>query len=73
MRTETTRRDTIKYGSAVLAGHPVRSKVTAVQNDDRYLGGTPYQGPIINLLQTEMAAKQLYPEESARIRSPLWR
>ncbi len=47
----------------LLEDHPVGSKVTAVQNGDIYIGGTPYQGPIINMFQTEMAAKQLYPEE----------
>jgi len=47
----------------LLADDPVGSQITAVENDDLYVGGTPYQGPIINLFQTEMAAKQLYPEE----------
>jgi iron complex transport system substrate-binding protein len=47
----------------LLKEHPVASKVTAVKNDEMYVGGTPYQGPIINLFQTEMAAKQLYPDE----------
>jgi len=42
---------------------PVKSELTAVQNDELYLGGTPYQGPVTNLFQTEMLAKQLYPEE----------
>jgi ABC-type Fe3+-hydroxamate transport system substrate-binding protein len=46
----------------LLADDPVGSEVTAVQNDDLYVGGTPYQGPIINMFQTEMAAKQLYPD-----------
>lgn len=46
-----------------LNDHPVGSEVTAVKNDDLYVGGTPYQGPIINMFQTEMAAKQLYPDE----------
>jgi ABC-type Fe3+-hydroxamate transport system substrate-binding protein len=41
----------------------VGSQLTAVQNDQLYKGGTAYQGPIINLFQTEMLAKQLYPEE----------
>ena len=47
----------------LLRDHPVGSEVTAVKNDDLYIGGTPYQGPIINMFQTEMAAKQLYPDE----------
>jgi ABC-type Fe3+-hydroxamate transport system substrate-binding protein len=47
----------------LLNDHPVGSQLTAVQNDNLYVGGTPYQGPIINMFQTEMAAKQLYPDE----------
>lgn len=39
------------------------SQLTAVQNDRLYMGGTAYQGPIINLFQTEMLAKQLHPDE----------
>jgi len=53
----------IQQQRELLADDPVSSKVTAVENDDLYVGGTPYQGPIINLFQTEMAAKQLYPAE----------
>jgi iron complex transport system substrate-binding protein len=41
---------------------PVGSKLAAVRNDRLYRGGTPYQGPIINLFQTELAARQLYPD-----------
>ncbi|QCS45029.1 ABC transporter substrate-binding protein [Natrinema versiforme] len=41
---------------------PVGKRLTAVQNDRLYRGGTSYQGPIINLFQTEAAAKQFYPE-----------
>jgi ABC-type Fe3+-hydroxamate transport system substrate-binding protein len=47
----------------VLRSDDVGSQVTAVQNDRLYPGGTGSQGPIINLFQTEMLAKQLYPEE----------
>jgi ABC-type Fe3+-hydroxamate transport system substrate-binding protein len=47
----------------LLEDHPVGSQLTAVRNDDLYVGGTPYQGPIVNMFQTEMAAKQLYPDE----------
>jgi iron complex transport system substrate-binding protein len=36
-------------------------QLSAVQNDRLYRGGTSYQGPVINLLQTEIAAKQFYP------------
>jgi ABC-type Fe3+-hydroxamate transport system substrate-binding protein len=53
----------IQQQRELLTDHSVGSEVTAVQNDDLYVGGTPYQGPIINLFQTEMAAKQLYPDE----------
>ncbi|WP_459191684.1 ABC transporter substrate-binding protein [Halosimplex sp. J119] len=41
----------------------VGKQLTAVQNDRLYPGGTGSQGPIINLFQTEMLAKQLYPDE----------
>jgi iron complex transport system substrate-binding protein len=41
---------------------PVGQQLSAVQNDRLYRGGTSYQGPIINLFQTEAAAKQFYPE-----------
>jgi len=53
----------IQQQRELLNDHPVASEVTAVKNDDLYVGGTPYQGPIINMFQTEMAAKQLYPDE----------
>jgi ABC-type Fe3+-hydroxamate transport system substrate-binding protein len=46
-----------------LRNDPVMSEVAAVQNDRIYPGGTAVQGPIVNMFQTEMAAKQLYPEE----------
>jgi iron complex transport system substrate-binding protein len=39
------------------------SEVAAVTNDRIYPGGTAVQGPIVNMFQTEMVAKQLYPEE----------
>jgi len=41
---------------------PVGQQLTAVQNDQLYRGGTAYQGPVINLFQTEAAAKQFYPD-----------
>jgi iron complex transport system substrate-binding protein len=41
---------------------PVGGQLTAVQNDRLYRGGTSYQGPIVNLFQTEAAAQQFYPE-----------
>ncbi|ESP89973.1 ABC transporter substrate-binding protein [Candidatus Halobonum tyrrellensis] len=47
----------------LLYDNSVTSQVTAVEEDALYVGGTPYQGPIVNLFQTEMTAKQLYPDE----------
>jgi iron complex transport system substrate-binding protein len=41
----------------------VGSQLTAVQNGTVYPGAYGEQGPIVNLLQTEMKAQQLYPEE----------
>ncbi|MFA9503612.1 ABC transporter substrate-binding protein [Natrinema sp. H-ect1] len=38
------------------------SQLTAVQDDRVVPGGMRYQGPIMNLFQLEMTAKQLYPE-----------
>ncbi|MFH5843372.1 ABC transporter substrate-binding protein [Haladaptatus sp. CMAA 1909] len=46
-----------------LADHPVGSKLTAVKNDAVYPSGNPVQGPLMNLFQLEMTAKQLYPEQ----------
>jgi len=40
----------------------VLSELTAVQNDRLYVGHTGQQGPLTNLFQTEMLAKQLYPD-----------
>lgn len=45
-----------------LRDDPVGSDLSAVRNDRLYRGGTAYQGPIINLIQTEIAAKQFYPD-----------
>lgn len=41
---------------------PVGSEVTAVRNDRIHPQGARYQGPILNLFQIEMTAKQLYPD-----------
>lgn len=38
------------------------SRLTAVRDDRVVAGGMRYQGPIMNLFQLEMTAKQLYPE-----------
>lgn len=46
----------------VMAEDEFGSQLTAIQNDRVYRGGKNVQGPIINLFQTEVAAKQLYPE-----------
>ena len=48
---------------AAFKGDPVGSEVTAVKNDRIHPQGARYQGPILNLFQLEMTAKQLYPEE----------
>jgi len=42
---------------------PAAAEITAVQNDRLYAQGARYQGPILNLFQLEMTAKQLYPEQ----------
>lgn len=46
-----------------VADHPVGRDLTAIQNDRFYGSGSSFQGPIINLFQLEMTAKQLYPEQ----------
>ncbi|WP_353633241.1 ABC transporter substrate-binding protein (plasmid) [Halobacterium sp. NMX12-1] len=45
-----------------LRDDPVGGRLSAVQNDRLYRGGASYQGPVVNLFQTEAAAKQFYPE-----------
>ncbi|ELZ05655.1 ABC transporter periplasmic protein [Natrialba chahannaoensis JCM 10990] len=45
-----------------LEDDPVGQKLTAVQNNRIYAQGARYQGPILNLFQLEMTAKQLYPD-----------
>ncbi|MFC4358294.1 ABC transporter substrate-binding protein [Halobium salinum] len=45
-----------------LADDPVGGQLNAVENDRVYAQGMRYQGPIMNLFQTEMTAKQLYPD-----------
>ncbi|AUG47223.1 ferrichrome ABC transporter substrate-binding protein [Haloarcula taiwanensis] len=42
---------------------PVGSQLTAVEAGNIYPGAFGSQGPLVNLLQTEMVAQQLYPEE----------
>jgi ABC-type Fe3+-hydroxamate transport system substrate-binding protein len=45
-----------------LADHSVGKELTAVQNDRLYASGDAFQGPIVNIFQIELTAKQLYPE-----------
>ncbi|WP_135822080.1 ABC transporter substrate-binding protein [Halostella litorea] len=45
-----------------LADDAAGSQLPAVQNDRVYAQGARYQGPILNLFQLEMTAKQLYPD-----------
>ena len=44
----------------MMRNDPVGQELTAVQGGRLYRGGTELQGPIINLFQTEIAAKQFY-------------
>ncbi|MFD1571513.1 ABC transporter substrate-binding protein [Halorubrum laminariae] len=46
----------------MLADHPVGSEITAVDGGRVYASGVPMQGPIVTLFQTEMTAKQLFPD-----------
>jgi len=45
-----------------LDEHPVGKELTAVQNDRLYASGDAFQGPIINIFQIELTAKQIYPD-----------
>lgn len=45
-----------------LRGDALASKLQAVRQGRVYPGGSPLQGPLFLLFQTEMAAKQLYPD-----------
>jgi len=47
---------------AAFEDDPVGSEVTAGKNDRIHPQGARYQGPVLNLFQLEMTAKQLYPE-----------
>ncbi|WP_245902978.1 ABC transporter substrate-binding protein [Salinigranum rubrum] len=46
-----------------LEDDPVGRELSAVENDRVYPQGTRWQGPLMNLFQLEMTAKQLYPEQ----------
>ncbi|MFB6219077.1 MAG: hypothetical protein ABEH77_07885 [Halobacteriaceae archaeon] len=48
---------------APMEADSVGSELTAVKNGAVFPGQYGEQGPLVNLLQTEMAAQQLYPEE----------
>ncbi len=45
-----------------MKSHPVASELSAVKNDNVFRGGPLFQGPIQNLVLTERAANQLYPD-----------
>ncbi|WP_049970905.1 ABC transporter substrate-binding protein [Haladaptatus cibarius] len=48
---------------ATLESNAVASEIAAVKNGRTHPQGARYQGPILNLFQVEMTAKQLYPEQ----------
>jgi len=48
---------------SVLEESAVAQKLTAVKNDRVYAGTSSVQGPLMNLFQIEIAAKQIYPDE----------
>lgn len=45
-----------------LDEHSVGQELTAVQSDRLYAGGDAFQGPIINIFQIELTARQIYPD-----------
>jgi ABC-type Fe3+-hydroxamate transport system substrate-binding protein len=51
----------VDTAAETLADHPVGSGLTAVEEDRVYPSANPVQGPVMNLFQLEMTAKQLYP------------
>jgi ABC-type Fe3+-hydroxamate transport system substrate-binding protein len=53
-----------------LEEHPVASELTAVENGRLYATGSALQGPIMNLFQLELSAKQIYPELFGRPPEP---
>ncbi|MFB6120223.1 MAG: ABC transporter substrate-binding protein [Halobacteriaceae archaeon] len=48
---------------SAMESHAVGSRITAVDEGRVYASGNPVQGPLMNLFQLEMTAKQLYPEQ----------
>jgi ABC-type Fe3+-hydroxamate transport system substrate-binding protein len=59
MEPDTSMPDT----RAALESDPVAAEITAVREGRVHPQGARYQGPILNLIQLEMTAKQLYPQE----------
>ncbi|KYH26063.1 periplasmic binding protein [Halalkalicoccus paucihalophilus] len=59
MEPDTSMPDT----RAALESDPVAAEITAVREGRVHPQGARYQGPILNLFQLEMTAKQLYPQE----------
>lgn len=55
--------DALKKTVEGMRDSDLGQQLTAVQEDELYVGGSAYQGPIINLFQTEMLGKQLYPDQ----------
>ena len=47
---------------STLESHPVAAEITAVDEGRVFPQGARYQGPVLNLFQLEMSAKQFYPE-----------
>lgn len=45
-----------------ITSKPAGRKLTAIKNGRFYPSGMRYQGPVMNLFQLEMTAKQLYPD-----------
>ena len=50
-------------GVEQMRDDPVGSQLTPANEGRLYRGDTEYQGPIINLFQTEAGVKQLYPDQ----------
>lgn len=65
MLTLWTVTETFDFGTLLqnLKDDPVGQELSAVKNDRVYPQGTRWQGPLMNLFQLEMTAKELYPEE----------
>jgi iron complex transport system substrate-binding protein len=59
---DTKGKNIIEYTKERYLNDPVLSELTAVTNDRLHVGHTDQQGPVTNLFQTEMLAKQLYPD-----------